>query len=167
MKCIKSIFCAIFQKLRKIYLKCYWYVFGVVFVAFCINFFGGIIYGITNKGLVEQRTNHLKQTAAHIAGRFNSSFVFGDTITKLPAIFVNASFDDVDGSFSFDSFLSEMQAQGWKVYSADERLKKARLYNENFIVEIEYIENNKQMIISVTFNEVWTRIEWLRYIFVS
>lgn len=166
MTCINSALNKIFQTIKRLYLKWYWYIFGVLFFAFWINFFGGIIYGATNKPLVKQRINHLEQITLCLGKDFRKTPPVFSNVKKLPAIFVNAYFNDIDSEFSFRDFLFKAQMQGWEVYSFDEKNKKAMLYNEDFIAECKFSSNKNQVVISITFNEIWTRIEWPSYHFV-
>ena len=45
-------------------------------------------------------------------------------------------------------------------------MRTARLYNEEFIIDIDHVENKKQVIISIVYNDIWTRMKWLEYLFV-
>lgn len=166
MNPIKNVLKTAFQQIWKICLKWYWYILGAVLLVFVVNFFGGIVYGIVNKDIVEERTYYLEQRAIGLAEPFHGRATYFGHVNKLPALFLTVCFDDGDELFLFDSFLSDLQEQGWTVYSCNERLRTARLYNEEFIIDIDHVENKKQVIISIVYNDIWTRMKWLEYLFV-
>ena len=153
------------MKGKELYGRYYYPALTIMIIFFFLRIFGGVIYGNVYHEEVKQRELCLLKEAQIIIAGMDGEISSITTIEKLPTLSVIVYFTDVNKDKSFEMFYGYFISNNWNISSCNKNIIKIRAYNSTFICDFSYDRGEKKHVINIKYNDVWTKMEWLEYIF--
>ena len=153
------------MKGKELYGRYYYPALIIMIIFFFLRFFGGIIYGNVYQEEVRQHELCLISEAHDIVTKFNGNVIWVETVDKTPAMVVIMYFIDKNDDLSIEAVYDYFVSNNWNISSYNKKHQKMRVYNDKFICDFCRDRDNKKWNIVIRCNDIWTKMEWLEYIF--
>lgn len=152
-------------KIKYVYFKYYYSALIIMIIWLFIRIVGGTIYGNVYGEEIKQRESCLIEEVYNTIVNWDGEVSYVSTVHKTPAMSVNMQFIDKNGNLSIESVYDYFVSHNWNISSYNKKHKKIRAYNSKFICDCNYDKEKGKWSIGIKSNDVWTKMEWLEYIF--